>query len=116
MTRDGSTLRSTMARQRRFLACMAAGTLGVAVLQAVLGSSELVLAFSPLLLIAGLLLCGRFVGEERLVARLARLAAPLRRHRAGARWRPAVERPLASLLARSPRLERGPPAALVTAA
>jgi len=105
-----------MARQRRFNACLTAAAIALAVAQALVGGVDLLLAASPLLLLTGLLLCGRYLGEERIVARLVRrLPAPARRR--AVRWRPAVERPLASLLARTSRLERGPPAAApVTAA
>jgi hypothetical protein len=105
-----------MPRERRFHACMAAAALAVAVLQMLLGSSELALTFAPLLLIAGLLLSGRYVGEELIVARRLRRARLPRARRAAARWRPGVERTLASLLARSSRSQRGPPAALAPAA
>ena len=98
-----------MPRQRRFHACMAAVAILGGIAQVLLGSGELALTFAPLLLIAGLLVSGRYLGEERILARRTRPAAP-RRRAAAARWRPAVERPLASLLARSPRSERGPPA------
>ena len=104
-----------MTRQRRFHSCMAVAAIAVGAVQVLLGAGELTLTFSPLLLIAGLLLCGRYVGEERILARRLRLAAPARR-RARVRWRPALERPLASLLTRSPRSERGPPALLAPAA
>ena len=79
--------------------------------QVLLGSGELAMTFAPLLLIAGLLISGRYLGEERILARRALPAAP-RRRRTAARWRPAVERPLTSLLASSPRSKRGPPALL----
>jgi len=103
-----------MRRQRRFHACMAAVAILGGVAQVLLGSGEVALTFAPLLLIAGLLISGRYLGEERILARRSPPAAP-RRGRTTARWRPAVERPLVSVLARSPRSERGPPA-LVTAA
>jgi hypothetical protein len=99
-----------MARQRRLNACLTAAALALALAQAVAGGAEVLLAAAPLLLLAGLLLCGRYVGEERIVARLDRRATPGRARRRTGRWRPAVERPLASLLARAARLERGPPA------
>ena len=101
-----------MTRQRRFHTCMAVAAIAAGVAQVLLGASELALTFAPLLLIAGLLLSGRYVGEERILARRLRLAAAPARRRARVRWRPGIERPLASLLARSPRSERGPPAPL----
>jgi hypothetical protein len=103
-----------MRRQRRFHACMAAVAILGGIAQVLLGSGELALTFAPLLLIAGLLISGRYLGEQRILARRARLSAPPRR-RTAARWRAAVERPLVSLLARSPRSERGPPALLAAA-
>jgi hypothetical protein len=105
-----------MSRERRFHACMAAAAFALAATQLLLGASELALTFAPLLLIAGLLLSGRFVGEELIVTRRLRLAPDRRVRRLTTRWRPGVERPLTSLLARSPRSERGPPAALAPAA
>ena len=63
---------------------------------------------APFLIVASLLLTGRFVGEERiLAARLARLA-PARVARA--RWSRRHALALVSLLERAPRSERGPPA------
>jgi hypothetical protein len=94
---------------------MAATAIAVGAAQVVLGSPELALTFAPLLLLVGLLISGRYLGEERILAR--RLAPALRpRRRTAARWRTVAERPLASLLARSPRTQRGPPAALAPAA
>jgi hypothetical protein len=64
----------------------------------------------PLIIVASLLLTGRYVGEERiLAARLARIAParPLR-----ARWSHRHAVALVSLLERAPRSERGPPALL----
>jgi hypothetical protein len=104
-----------MPRLRRFNASMAAVAIAGGVAQVLTGSAELALTFAPLLLIAGLLISGRYLGEERILARRPRpLAAP--RRRLAARWRPVVERPPTSLLARSPRSERGPPAVLAPAA
>ena len=101
-----------MARQRRFLTAMAVLALACAVLQAVTGDAQLVLHLTPLFLIGGLLLAGRYVGEDRIVARWRAALAVARRRPARARWRPRAERALASLLERTPSLLRGPPAAL----
>jgi hypothetical protein len=76
----------------------------------VVGGSDVVLYLAPFLLVAGLLLSGRYVGEERILA--------FRRARGVPRLRVALargcsslpERPLASLLERTPRTLRGPPA------
>jgi hypothetical protein len=72
---------------------------------------------TPVFLIAALLLSGRYVGEERIVARWRAAVAVARRPRSRAtRWRP---RPAYAL--RSQHLEgsfavRGPPAVLAPAA
>ena len=61
-----------------------------------------------MLLVYGLLVCGRYVGEERILA--LRQAVRRRLRRAPRRLpRPAPARPLASLRHRRPRFERGPP-------
>jgi hypothetical protein len=83
--------------------------------QALLGVPELVLYLTPVLLIGGLLVCGRFVGEERIVARWRRTVAAARRAPRSLP-RPAPARPLVSVRARRPRLGRGPPAPLLPAA
>jgi hypothetical protein len=80
---------------------------------ALLGAPDLALGAVPALLILGLLLCGRYVGEKRLLA-AHRASVPARSRRAPRLLpRPASERPLASLLARRPDLERGPPVTVV---
>ncbi len=81
------------------------------VLQALTGIPELVLYLTPLFLIAALLFSGHYVAEARIVAAWrGRRAAHGRR----SVTRPHLRRelPLASLLARSPRTLRGPPALL----
>jgi hypothetical protein len=98
-------------RQRRFLVMLTLLSLACVSLQAVTGINDLVLYLTPLFLIAALLLSGHYVAEERIVAawrgrrapraRTLTVPMPLRR-----------ELPLASLLARSPRSPRGPPALL----
>ena len=88
---------------------LAAAAVLLAAAMGVTGAHELVLYCGPLLFIAGMLLSGRFIGEERILAR--RRAAPVPRLRAERRvWARLPERPLAGLLERSPRLLRGPPA------
>ena len=63
----------------------------------------------PFLLLLGLLLSGRFIGEDAILAR--RPSPPRLRHAARHRT-PMLEDALASLLERSTRQLRGPPAAL----
>jgi len=87
----------------------------LALLQGMAGLTDLVLYAGPALLIAGLLLCGRFVGEERIVRRLRRLAPIGRTRRVRTRWPRVPARTLSSLLAHDPRVERGPPARALTA-
>jgi hypothetical protein len=99
-----------MARQRRFLAAMTALAIACAALQAATGDAQLVLHLTPLFLIGGLLLAGHYVGEDRIVARWRAALAVRRLRPAPARWRPQAERALATVLERSPRLLRGPPA------
>ena len=97
-----------MRAERRALMLLAAAAVVLAAVMGVTGSFELVLYGGPLLFITGLLLSGRFIGEERI---LARRAAPAPRRRAArASWARLRERPLASLLERSPALLRGAPA------
>jgi hypothetical protein len=96
--------------QRKFLVCMTAGAVLAAVIQAVSGMSELALYLTPLFLIAALLLCGRYVAEERIVRRWRASVMHRRPRRVHGRWPVVSETPRVSLLERSPRLERGPPA------
>jgi hypothetical protein len=86
------------------------------ILQAVTGNPDLVLHLTPLFLLGGLVLAGRFVGEDRIVARHRAAITPARVRRPRVRWRSCAERSLASLLERSPRLLRGPPASFAAAA
>ena len=87
---------------------LAAAAVLLAAAMGVTGATELVLYGGPLLFIAGMLLSGRFIGEERILAR--RRVAPARLRAARLSWSRLRERPLASLLERSPALLRGPPA------
>jgi hypothetical protein len=96
--------------QRRFLAYLTALAALAALAQGMSGVGELALYLTPLFLIAALLLCGRYVAEERIVRRWRATAPTRRRRRQRGRWHAVAEAPLASLLERSPRLERGPPA------
>jgi hypothetical protein len=64
----------------------------------------------PFLALVALLVCGHFVGEERILARRAR-PAPHARRAPARRWTPARPGRSRSLFARSPRCFRGPPAA-----
>jgi hypothetical protein len=92
-----------------FLLAMAA--LAVAILQGVTGVVELALYVAPALLLLALLVSGRYIGEERLLAHY-RKARPRRRLALAPRCPVGRERALTSLLARAPRSRRGPPAPL----
>jgi hypothetical protein len=95
--------------ERRHLLLLGAIAVALTVAQAVTGMDTLVLTLGPPLLIFGLLLSGRYLGEERILTRrLAR--APLPRARVRRRWARGHERALASLLARRACPKRGPPA------
>jgi hypothetical protein len=99
-----------MRTQRALLALLGCVALGVAAMQGLTGVSQLALYAAPFLLLLGLLLSGRFIGEEAILRRRAARPAP-RPRPLPRRWAALPERPLASLLERSVRLERGPPAA-----
>jgi hypothetical protein len=96
--------------QRRFLVCLTGLAVLAALVQGIAGMTELVLYLTPLFLIAALLLCGRYVAEERIVRRWRGTAPPRRLRPVRNRWRAINDTPLVSLLERSPSLERGPPA------
>src|SRR3954468_16205006 len=103
-----------MHRQRRFLTILTALALGCVLLQGLTGETQLALHLTPLFLLVSLLLSGHYVAEDRIVeAWLARRPARLRRRRA--RWALPRELALTSLLERSPRCERGPPARFASA-
>ena len=97
--------------QRRFLLCLTALAALCVAVQAVTGVSELALYLTPLFLIAALLLSGRYLGEERIVARWRAAVAVLRRPRRRAvRWRPRAVAALRSQLLPGSFAVRGPPA------
>ena len=102
--------------QQRFLAVMTALAVLALAVQALSRIDELALFLTPLFLLAGLLLSGRFVGEELIARRYAaaRRRPPRPPHRP--RWRPrAVLVPVAGLR-RTPLSRRGPPLVLPAAA
>jgi hypothetical protein len=90
----------------------AAVAAAVGVLQGFTGVEHLALDGLPFLLVVGLLVTGRFVGEGRRIAQLRAHRAP--RPRPERRPRPlGRDLPLAGLLERSPRTLRGPPGLVV---
>ena len=86
--------------QRRFLLCLTALAALCVAAQAVTGVSQLALYMTPVFLITALLLSGRYIGEERIVAR----------------WRPLPVRALRSQHLEGSFAVRGPPAVLAPAA
>jgi hypothetical protein len=94
--------------QRRLLLFLAAVSVALALLQHVAGGVDLVLGVSPVLLVFGIALSGKLPGEKWLIAR--HVARPPRRRRARVHWTREREQQLISLIERSPRLLRGPPA------
>ena len=98
-----------MRTPRALLLCLGCAALALMAVQGLTGMQELVFYGGPFLLLIGLLLSGRFIGERAILARrpqgLVRLRPTARR------WTRVLERPLASLLERSTRQLRGPPAA-----
>jgi len=95
--------------ERRTWSLLAVAAVVIALLQAVTGSTEVVLYAGPLLLVFGFLISGRYLGEERILARRMRASAP-RRVRAIQRWTRVRDRALTSLVARGAQPLRGPPA------
>jgi hypothetical protein len=96
-----------MRTPRALLVSLGCAALALTALQGLTGMQELVFYAGPFLLLIGLLLSGRFIGEDAILARQARPAAKPRP--AARRWSPVRERPLACLLERSTRQLRGPP-------
>jgi hypothetical protein len=103
--------------QRRFLLCLTALAALCVAAQAVTGISELTLYVTPVFLITALLLSGRYVGEDRIVARWRAAVAVARRPRRRAvRWPPLPVRALRSQHLEGSFAVRGPPVALAPAA
>ena len=96
--------------QRRFLACLTAFALLAALAQGMSGMTELALYLTPLFLIAALLLCGRYIAEDRIVRRWRAGSALPRARRVRGSWPTVAEAPLSSRLVHGPRPQRGPPA------
>jgi hypothetical protein len=96
-----------MRTPRALLVLLGCAALALAAVQGLTGMQELVFYAGPFLLLIGLLLSGRFIGEDAILAR--RTSTPVRLRPLLKRWSPVLERPLASLLRRSTRQLRGPP-------
>jgi len=103
--------------QRRFLLCLTALAALCGAAQAITGVTELTLYMTPVFLIVALLLSGRYVGEERIVARWRAAVAVARRpRRTATRWRPRSILRLRSQSLEGSFAVRGPPARLASAA
>jgi hypothetical protein len=103
--------------QRRFLLCLTALAALCVAVQGVTGVSELALYLTPAFLLAALLLSGRYVGEERIVARWRAAVAVRRpRRRTRVRWRPRAVSALRSQLLEGSFGVRGPPVQAAPAA
>jgi hypothetical protein len=96
-----------MRSPRALLVLLGCAALALAAVQGLTGMQELVFYAGPFLLLIGLLLSGRFIGEDAILAR--RMSTPVRLRPLLKRWSLVLERPLASLLQRSTRQLRGPP-------
>jgi hypothetical protein len=98
-----------MRTPRALLLLLGFVALAIAAVQGLTGVTELAFYAGPFLLVLGLLLSGRFIGEDAILAR--RTAAATSRPRpTRRRWTARREGPVTSLLERSTRLLRGPPA------
>jgi hypothetical protein len=104
---------ASMRTPRTLLLILGCAALALAAVQGLTGIQELVFYAGPFLLLIGLLLSGRFIGEEAI---LARRVAPPRPRPIARRWSPVREHALASLLERSTCQRRGPPAVALYAA
>ena len=105
---DQVTIAAVRGPQRRFLLCLTALAALCVAAQAITGVSQLALYMTPVFLITALLLSGRYVGEEKIVARWrAAVAAPA--GRAGAP--PVGARARSALFARSTSKAPSPSAA-----
>jgi hypothetical protein len=96
-----------MRTPRVLLLLLGAAALAIAGIQGLTGTYELALYAAPFLLLVGLLLSGRFIGEDAILGR--RRVAAVRLRPLARRWSAVRERPLASLLERGARRLRGPP-------
>lgn len=75
----------------------------------VLSAMDMLLYAAPFVAIIGLLLSGRYVGEERILAVYRATSRP-RRRTTVTRRRPSLELPFSAALERAPWSLRGPPA------
>jgi hypothetical protein len=94
----------------RFSAALLLALLVVEVATGLAGAFDVLVYAAPFLLVAGLLLSGRFAGEERILALYRARSRPKRRP--AQRWPSRPELPCSAALERAPWSLRGPPARL----
>lgn len=100
--------------RRAFISAGAAFMVALSVANVLAGNAsamEMALYAAPFLAIAGLLLNGRYVAEDRILAVYRSLPQP-RRRKVARRWPSIAELPFSAGLERAPWSLRGPPAAL----
>ena len=98
--------------RRLFISAGAAFMVALSVANVVAGNAsalEMALYAAPFLAIAGLLLSGRYVAEERILAVYRSQPQP-RRRKVARRWASIAELPFSAGLERAPWSLRGPPA------
>src|SRR4051812_22627588 len=97
-----------MRSPRGHLLLLGGAAVVIAAVQGLTGLSDLAFYAGPSLIVLGLLLSGRFLGEDVILPRRRPPRERLRPPRA--RWSPVRERRPTPLLERSTRLLRSPPA------
>jgi hypothetical protein len=106
--RVAPVVRSSRRLLMRLSAALLLALLVVDVATGLAGALDVLLYAAPFLLVAGLLLSGRFVCEERILAVYRALRRP--RRRLAQRWPSGPELPFSAALERAPWSLRGPPA------
>ena len=102
-----------LSRRRVLIGLGATFVLALAILNVATGKAsavDMALYAAPFMAVVALLLSGRYVGEERILAVYRSLHQP-RRLKAARRWPSIAERPFSAGLERAPWSLRGPPAA-----
>ncbi|MBE2316508.1 hypothetical protein DVA67_011010 [Solirubrobacter sp. CPCC 204708] len=101
-----------LSSRRVFMFAGAAFMVALSVANVVAGNAsamEMALYAAPVLAIVGLLLSGRYVAEERILA-VYRSQPRVRRSKPARRWASIAELPFSAGLERAPWSLRGPPA------
>jgi len=101
-----------LSRRRVLIGLGATFVLALAIVNVATGKAsavDMALYAAPFMAVVALLLSGRYVGEERILA-VYRTQPRRRRSRAGRRWPTLQEQPFSAGLERAPWSLRGPPA------